>query len=364
MSMVKINVSEVMNSGTHIVKAKRNVSSAKQSVSAIKNSVDNRILSRNEIGNEFANTIYKLNSIERSIDRIKSFVESSANEYNKTEQKLKRLSNSVLNAQLNTRKRTANEKRMMAQFRAAKNRGRINIQKFTGSITSACLGSSKAVVTKAKHILSKIKKIYEEKGKAYQYGKAVLSIGKAVIKIAASVAAISSGVGAPIAIVAIISAANEIINASNNIAYIYMEDYDEIEKHNYLKDYLVTSGEYIGTEVLKNEALGRNFGQAVYSGVEIVDFLDSADKMLKSFGKMNTVVTDTAKCSFVWGESDWDDVLNNKIKFKPNVDYFARKLLRVNPSSPGNIIFETAKNAYTAKKEGDKVAKTIIESIN
>ena len=53
MSVIKINVSEVLNSGTYIVKAKRNISSVKQDISAIRRNVDSRIMNRNGIKGGF-----------------------------------------------------------------------------------------------------------------------------------------------------------------------------------------------------------------------------------------------------------------------------------------------------------------------
>lgn len=369
MSVIKINVSEVLNSGTYIVKAKRNISSVKQDISAIRRNVDSRIMNRNGIKGGFEHIIYELGSLERKLDRIKNFAENSANEYYRTEQRVKRFSDSILNRQTGSNKYSTDKSLILSQFLSAKDkkgrRNKINIFSLDSIVTS-CIGKSKAIINKTKKICKRIKKSYDEKGKwykAHQYGKAILSIGSAVIKIAASVAAISSGVGVPIAIVAIISAGNDFINAANNIAYTYTENYEEIDKHNALKDYLVQNGRYVGTEVLKNEDVGKGFGQLVYSGVEAVSFLDSADKMLKSFGKVNTVVTGTAKHSFVWGDSSWDDVIDNKIKFSFDKDYYIRKMLKINPSSNGNIIYETVKGAYKTKKKGDELVGNIIENI-
>ena len=53
--------------------------------------------------------------------------------------------------------------------------------------------------------------------------------------------------------------------------------------------------------MLGNRDAGEKFGELAYTGLDLVSFLDGADKMLKSFGKINTDLTGKTGYSFVWG---------------------------------------------------------------
>ena len=159
MSVIKINVSEVLKSGTHIVKARKNVLSVKQNVSAIRRNVDPRIMNRNSIKGDFEHITYELGSLERKLDRIKNFAENSANEYYRTEQRVKKFSDSRLNRQTGYNKHSTDKSLILSQFLSAKDkkgrRNRINIFSLDSIVTS-CIGKSKAIINKTKKICKRI----------------------------------------------------------------------------------------------------------------------------------------------------------------------------------------------------------------
>lgn len=231
---------------------------------------------------------------------------------------------------------------------------------FWSKMKEACIGVTDTVVTKTKDAISKAKKSYEEKGWAYdlvQYGKCALKVGKAAVKIAGSVSAIASGVGIPIAICGIISAGNDIVNACTDAKYTYTDQHDKVGTTNFLKDYLVDNAGYIG-EKLGYRETGECVGELVYTGLDVVSFLNGADKMLKSLGKVNTVVTGTTGYSKAWGWTKYDDIFDTKLKFDFKADYFVRKLLNVDPTSNLNIIYEGIKNINSSLKSAWNLGNT------
>ena len=218
-----------------------------------------------------------------------------------------------------------------------------------------------AVKTSVSNVVSAAKKSYQNHGTMYdavEYGKAALKIGKGVVKIAGAVAAISTGVGIPIAICGIISAGNDIINAGTDIANVALDQYDEVGKTNYLKDLLKKNGRELG-EMLGNKNAGDKFGELAYTGLDLVSFLNGADKMLKSFGKINTDLTGKTGHSFVWGKTSFDDVIGNEFKwYKPD------ELIRsqfMSADSTANFVIEAAKNVKSVYKSGKKYADEILE---
>ena len=218
-----------------------------------------------------------------------------------------------------------------------------------------------AVKTSVSNAVSAAKKSYQNHGTMYdvvEYGKAALKIGKGVVKIVGAVAAISTGVGIPIAICGIISAGNDIINAGTDIANVALDQYDEVGKTNHLKDLLKKNGGELG-EMLGNKNAGEKFGELAYTGLDLVSFLNGADKMLKSFGKVNTDLTGKTGYSFVWGKTSFDDVIGNEFKwYKPD------ELLRsrfMEADSTTNFLIEAAKNVKSVYKSGKKYADEILE---
>ena len=218
-----------------------------------------------------------------------------------------------------------------------------------------------AVKTSVSNVVSAAKKSYQNHGTMYdavEYGKAALKIGKGVVKIAGAVAAISIGVGIPIAICGIISAGNDIINAGTDIANVALDQYDEVGKTNYLKDLLKKNGRELG-EMLGNKNAGEKFGELTYTGLDLVSFLNGAEKMLKSFGKVNTDLTGKTGYSFVWGKTSFDDVIGNEFKWYRPDEWLRSKFM--DADSTANFVIEAAKSVKSAYKSGKKYADEILE---
>lgn len=218
-----------------------------------------------------------------------------------------------------------------------------------------------AVKTSVSNVVSAAKESYQNHGTVYdivEYGKAALKIGKGVVKIAGAVAAISTGVGIPIAICGIISAGNDIINAGTDIANIALDQYDEVGKTNYLKDLLKKNGGELGG-MLGNRDAGEKFGELAYTGLDLVSFLDGADKMLKSFGKLNTDLTGKTGYSFLWGQTSFEDVIGNEFKWYKPDEWLRSKFM--DADSTANFVIEAAKNVKSFYKQSKKYVDEILE---
>lgn len=225
----------------------------------------------------------------------------------------------------------------------------------------ACIGMADAVVTKTKKAISKVEKSYKEKGLAYdvvQYGKCALKVTSAAVKIAGAIGAIATGVGVPIAICGIISAGNDIVNACTDAKYIYKDQHDKVGTKNYLKDALVNGYGELGA-MLGYRDTGETVGNLVYIGLDVVSLLNGVEKMLKSLGKVNTVVTGTTGYSKVWGETSFSDIMDQKLEFDLKLDYVLRKVLKVDPASDANIIYEGAKSVYSALEGSIKLGEKL-----
>ena len=111
--------------------------------------------------------------------------------------------------------------------------------------------------------------------------------------------------------------------------------------------------------MLGNRNAGEKFGELAYTGLDLVSFLNGADKMLKSFGKINTDLTGKTGYSFVWGKTSFDDVIGNEFKwYKPD------ELIRsqfMSADSTANFVIEAAKNVKSVYKSGKKYADEILE---
>lgn len=224
-------------------------------------------------------------------------------------------------------------------------------KKFWDKLEDACTGVADAVVTKTKNAISKVKKSYKEKGLAYDfynYGKCALKVASAGIKIAGAAATIATGVGIPIAICGIISAGNDIVNACNDARYIYTDQHDKVGTTNLLKDTLVNGYGELGA-MLGYRETGEVVGEIVYTGLDVVSLLNGVGEMLKSLGKVNTVVTGSTGYSKVWGKTKFSDIMDHE--FSPGWDTFIRKFLKVDPSSDANIIYEGVKDIYSTLKD-------------
>lgn len=88
MSRTKINVSAVIEAYRQISSAKTYVSSAKSSFTQTKNSIDSKIKNRSNIGNRLNTVQRQLSNIESKMGRIRSTVQSGANQYRSTDDKV------------------------------------------------------------------------------------------------------------------------------------------------------------------------------------------------------------------------------------------------------------------------------------
>ncbi len=88
MSRTKINVSAVIDAYGQISSAKTYVSSAKSSFTQTKNGIDSKIKNRANIGNRLDIVQSQLSNIDSKIGRIRSTVQSSANQYRSTDDKV------------------------------------------------------------------------------------------------------------------------------------------------------------------------------------------------------------------------------------------------------------------------------------
>lgn len=202
---------------------------------------------------------------------------------------------------------------------------------------------------------------YKNKGavyEAFQYGKCAYKIGKGVVSLVGSVAAMTSIAAIPVALCGAVSATNDIANGLADLSYVTKEKYDMVGKTNYLEDFLIDKGGEVG-EMLGNEAAGETFGQAVYTGIGLVNFLDDTDKFLKSAGKLNTVLTGETGTSFVWGKTTFDDVLNNEFKLYKPIDWVKGSFM--NPTSTMNFIVDAGHDIRSMYKEGVKFADSYID---
>ena len=178
---------------------------------------------------------------------------------------------------------------------------------FLDSLKVDLVGVSKTVIKKGKKTVAKIKKSYDEKGfvyKALQYGKAAVKVGEGVVKIAGAVALVagSGGAALPVATCLALSAGNDVYNAMMDATYTYTGDFNKIGNTNLLKEFLVKQGRETGEALFGDKKLGETMGNWVYTGLDIVSFLNGVDQLGKSFGKFQTAITGTAGTSKVWGE--------------------------------------------------------------
>lgn len=367
MGAIKINVPAVLSAGSQVQKAKKIVTVSNKNVQSVKSQLDRKILSRNGISGKFNNINSQMKTISQTIDKINSFVDGSANKYYRTEQRIRmstadlkgRISKSysgklnsgrVLPVDYNKTKKTVPNKR----------------QAFFDDIKKACCGTANAVVSKVKDVYSNAKAFLDKKENwqvIKQWGKSAIKIGQGLVKIVGAAAAFETGAGIPVAILLITSAGNDIINAGADIALIANGLYDDVEKHDVLKDFLMDRGRIFGSEILDDEELGEKIGERWYIAINAVTLLDGADKMLKALGKVNTDITNTTRYSSVWGYTSFDDVLDNKIKFNFELDYFVRKFVGTDPSSTANLVFEAGKNIYKVLKKSKKLGGQISNTI-
>ena len=218
-----------------------------------------------------------------------------------------------------------------------------------------------AVKTSVSNVVSAAKKSYQNHGTMYdvvEYGKGAVKIGKSIVKIAGAVAACSTVAGIPVALCIITSAGNDIASASADIVHVARDEYDEVGKTNYLKDLLKKNGGELG-EMLGNKKAGEKFGELAYTGLDMVSLLKGTEKMLKSFGKINTDLTGKTGYSFVWGKTSFDDVIGNEFKcYKPD-EWLRSKFM--DADSTANFVIEAAKNVKSFYKQSKKYVDEMLE---
>ena len=221
---------------------------------------------------------------------------------------------------------------------------------FLDSLKADLVGVSKTVIKKGKKTVAKIKKSYDEKGfvyKALQYGKAAVKVGEGVVKIAGAVALVAS-------------AGNDVYNAMMDATYTYTGDFNKIGNTNLLKEFLVKQGRETGEALFGDKKLGETMGNWVYTGLDIVSFLNGVDQLGKSFGKFQTAITGTAGTSKVWGEIHMKDVIENTHKLYKK-DGIIKTVLRIDPTSVGNFGYDVVTGAMKAIQSAGKLGSTIAD---
>lgn len=91
MSVIKINVSNVLNSGSSASSAKTIISSSKNNIRSVCNQIDVRIKNSNDINNRINKIYSTLNQAETRTARLKSVVDMCAVEYRNADAKVKKL---------------------------------------------------------------------------------------------------------------------------------------------------------------------------------------------------------------------------------------------------------------------------------
>lgn len=218
-----------------------------------------------------------------------------------------------------------------------------------------------AVKTSVSNVVSAAKKSYQNHGTVYdivEYGKGAVKIGKSIVKIAGAVAACSTVAGIPVALCIITSAGNDIASASADIVHVARDEYDEVGKTNYLKDLLKKNGGELG-EMLGNKKAGEKFGELAYTGLDMVSLLKGTEKMLKSFGKLNTDLTGKTGYSFLWGQTSFEDVIGNEFKWYKPDEWLRSKFM--NADSTANFVIEAAKNVKSFYKQSKKYVDEMLE---
>ena len=236
---------------------------------------------------------------------------------------------------------------------------------FLDSLKADMAGVSKAIVKKGKKTVAKIKKSYDEKGfvyKALQYGKSAVKVGAGVVKIAGAVALVagSGGAALPVAACITLSACNDIYNGMMDATYTYTGDYNKVGNTNALKDFLVKQGRETGEILFGDEKLGEKMGSWAYTGLDVVSLLNGVDKLGKSFGKLQTITSDTAETSKVWGEIHMDDVIDNDLKYLSK-DGIIKTILHIDPNSVANFGYDVVTGTIKSIKSAGKLGNTIAD---
>ncbi len=196
----------------------------------------------------------------------------------------------------------------------------------------------------------------------WEVGEVLWKVSKASVKVAGALAAFSTGVGIPIAILDLISAADDVVNAAADTAYLITGQHEMVGKTEALKNLLINNAGMLG-EMLGNKEIGEKAGELIYYGIDLVSFFDGADKLRKSFGKLNTNIYGYTGYSRVWGWTTFDDALGNE--FSGLSELKLEKLLKgtllgIDPSSTIGLISDVLDNIYSVYDEGSDTVKDIV----
>ena len=155
----------------------------------------------------------------------------------------------------------------------------------------------KDAVKEVKDKVEELRKSYDEKGAVYEVVqgisiglKVVKGVGKMAAGIAGLVAAVpSGGLTGPVAVLSIISGANDIFNGLTDAALIHEGMYNEVGKHNFMKDTLASNAGDFTEAAFGNREVGENIGKGVYYSVDFVTSMAELDAALNIAGKAAAV---------------------------------------------------------------------------
>lgn len=298
-------------------------------------------------------------TLDRLVDSLSSEWEGAAQRefltaYNKLKPKLKTISETM--EQYSSEIRKAVSAQQEQELSSAKTFSPIAAGAILGAGTSGtyCPEQSATSTTST-----------DEHGTLYKasiWGKSAWKCTKAVVKCVKAVGECATVVGLPMAAITALSAADDISSAISDVIYMEYGVYDMVGQTHAVEDMLVEKGQQFGA-LWGDEEAGETIGRTLYMGVQAVDLLDDTDKMLKSFGSLNTAVTGSTGTSFMWGKTEFDDIINNEYGMSIDTDVLFRRLVKLDPSSDFNILWDAGKAEYkalkSAKEFGEKLASMI-----
>ncbi|WML41339.1 hypothetical protein RCG19_06705 [Neobacillus sp. OS1-2] len=88
MDQIKINVSTIKGYQSNLERDKSSISDVKQSVSSLRNQISSKILSRRSIGQKLNTIVQDIQDAESQLNKLKSFMEESINQYISAERKV------------------------------------------------------------------------------------------------------------------------------------------------------------------------------------------------------------------------------------------------------------------------------------
>lgn len=360
MSTLRINIDKVFSAESYSRNAKKYVDSAKSHTNNVRGSLDSKIIARNGIGGEINFISNELESISSKIDRIRAVVNNSAEKYLNTEyQILQRFDSLFFEAY---GRNATNYSKNSSLFHSAVNKKSVSKNKSKQSFLSDLFGKTKAVYNSESKKIQKYLQTDDGK-KLLQYGKSAKNVGLSIVGIVGSAAVLFGGGpvtlgAAALFAVSTIAAGNSIINTIGDSIYAHYGVYEEIGKHNALKEYLTSSGEMLGEDLLDDKDLGRTIGKSIYTGVEAVTFLDNADSLVTSYGKINTLKTGRAASSVVWGSAD-------NVKLDGEIAQYVKteNIKKIN-SAARQLYFKTVKSTVDIFDESNEFGNTLADIVS